>query len=70
MSIDYAGHVNALIQTNPQITAVAVCEENGAVIYQTENWDISAESKKRYPIMAGKINFHYASRGKIFHPAM
>jgi len=25
---------------------VAVCEENGDIIYQTENWDISADSGK------------------------
>src|SRR5271157_2231369 len=57
MSIDYAGHVQALIQSNPQITAVAVCEENGAVIYQTENWDISAESKKVIEAWRGKSTF-------------
>lgn len=57
MSIDYAGHVNALIQTNPQITAVAVCEENGAVIYQTENWDISAESRTVLQSWRGKSTF-------------
>ncbi|OLS13863.1 MAG: hypothetical protein RBG13Loki_2540 [Promethearchaeota archaeon CR_4] len=46
MSVDYATHVHRLIQSNPQLTAVAVCDTNGAILYQTENWDISSESKK------------------------
>ncbi len=57
MSVDYATHVHRLIQTNPQITAVAVCEANGAVVYQTENWDISSESKKVVDAWRGKSTF-------------
>ncbi len=57
MSVDYATHVHRLIQTNPQITAVAVCESNGAVTYQTENWDISGEAKKVVDAWRGKATF-------------
>ncbi len=57
MSVDYATHVHRLIQTNPQITAVAVMESNGAVVYQTENWDISSESKKVVEAWRGKSTF-------------
>ncbi len=57
MSVDYATHVHRLIQSNPQITAVAVCDENGTVTYQTENWDISSESKKVIEAWRGKSTF-------------
>ncbi len=57
MSVDYATHVHRLIQANPQITAVAVCEANGTVTYQTENWDVSGESKKVVDAWRGKSTF-------------
>jgi len=57
MSVDYATHVHQLIQSNPQLTAVAVCDTNGAIIYQTENWDISSESKKVIDAWKAKSTF-------------
>ena len=57
MSVDYAMHVHRLIQTNPQITAVAICEPDGTVTYQTENWDISSEAKKVIEAWRGKSTF-------------
>ncbi len=43
MSIDYAGIIYGLMQSEPNITAAVVVGTGKQVAYQTDNWDVSGE---------------------------
>ncbi|MHA1731275.1 MAG: hypothetical protein ACTSU5_04995, partial [Promethearchaeota archaeon] len=43
MSIDYAGIIYNLMQSEPNITAAVVVGTGKQVVYQTDNWDVSGE---------------------------
>ncbi len=43
MAVDYGAAVNKLLESNNTVTAVTICDGTGAVIYQTNNWDITAD---------------------------
>ena len=40
--MSYDDLVNNIMAENPSISAIAI-ENNGAIIYQTTNWDLSAD---------------------------